>query len=247
MIPAIAAVAGALAGPALSYLGGKKQIDSTETMAKDQRVFEAAEAVKARDFSSAQALAQRDWSSAEALRNRAFQQKMSSTAVSRRMADMRLAGINPILAGKYDASTPAGAMPSGNMAQTVGAKGTGGGALVNPAAGFANFNPAQSAIDLKRQIAETNFVEAKTNAITPVSEAGKVAGELADKARGNWDSGKSGAFEVFRQSQELGKDLNDIIQNNINKLKGSINKRKKPGYHIDIGGPTHGNFTYQPR
>jgi hypothetical protein len=88
---------GTLGSAYLGYRGAKKQNIASAQQAANQMQFQDA-SIK---------------------RQMAFQERMSNTAVQRRMADLKAAGINPILAGSKEASSPAGGTSPGAMAPQV--------------------------------------------------------------------------------------------------------------------------------
>ena len=105
------ATIGALAGAGASVFGGIGQYyGAKETNAANLKIARETNAFNA----------------AEAAKNRGFQEQMSNTSHQREVADLKAAGLNPILSAQQGAGTPSGSAATGATAT-----------MENPLAGMA--------------------------------------------------------------------------------------------------------------
>lgn len=146
--------------------GARDQQSASQGMARDQMAFQSQQAATARDFNERMVKEQR-----------AYGTEMSNTQHQRQVADLRAAGLNPLLSANTGAGTPTSASPgspapSGAMGQAQNIAGAG----------------VQSALSMASQMAtirninaQTVKTKADTNPVEYWKSMGLSVGAIAEK------------------------------------------------------------------
>lgn len=166
-----------------------------DTQAKYGREFNHAEAGYARDFNWAQMQAQNQFQSQMFKEAQDYNREMSSTAYQRATQDMRLAGLNPILAYRQGgASAPQMSGPSGGSASSPMASGSGASSPGVPSAGSLGVSPG-SAVRAEMRDAITPAISTAFQGLRAIQGVEQIGAQI-ENVRADTDVRKEQAHAV---------------------------------------------------
>jgi len=208
MIDGIIAGGASLLGNILGAGGQHQTNQSNEWIAARGTEASMAESQRNRDFQASQTSAQQ-----------AFQERMSNTAHQRAAADMRMAGLNPMLALQNQASSPSGASAGGSQGNVTTARGDN--PFMNMTGLFSGALDAMYKVgSITKQGEETELVKAQ-NKLT--QENIKSSGGQRELVKAQTDATGRGAIRATMEKEAL-----EALKPIIDKSKQFFQNQARP-------------------